>query len=183
MIKVIFAPGMGGSIKDNWFPYAKTHLEKIGLTVIAKEFPDNIKAREKYWLPFIINELKADENTIIIGHSTGANAALRVAEKIKLLGTALVPGHYTDLGLAEEKESGYFNKPWDWNLIKKNQKFIIQFASTNDPWIPIEVSRFMHEKLNSEYYENDSMGHFGGDYNKPEFPELVAAIKKKLEIK
>lgn len=71
--KVIFIPGNGGgSPNDNWFPSVKGELEAAGLTVIAEEFPDNDLARASFWIPFLINELNADENTILIGHSTGA---------------------------------------------------------------------------------------------------------------
>lgn len=181
MIKVVFAPGNGGgSVHENWFVYLKKELENMGITVVAKDFPDPMLAREKYWLPFLKKELKVDENTIIIGHSSGAIAAMRYAEKNKILGSVLVAPYHTDLGEESEKESGYFNRQWDWKAIKKNQKFIIQFNSTDDPWIPIEEARFVHEKLDTDYHEYTDQGHFGGDREKPTFPELIAALKKKL---
>jgi len=34
-----------------------------------------------YWLPFLKDELKADEYSILIGHSSGSIAALRFAEE------------------------------------------------------------------------------------------------------
>ena len=37
------------------------------------------------WLPFMKDELGVDENTIIIGHSSGACAAVRFAETLKVL--------------------------------------------------------------------------------------------------
>ena len=37
------------------------------------------------WLPFMKDELGVDENTIIIGHSSGACAAVRFAETHKVL--------------------------------------------------------------------------------------------------
>jgi predicted alpha/beta hydrolase family esterase len=92
----------------------------------------------------------------------------------------LVGGYYTDLGIPKEKESGYFDDPWDWEAIRKNQQWILQFSSTDDPWIPIAEPRFVHKKLNTEYFESNNMGHFGGDYFKPTFPELLEALKKKL---
>ncbi len=180
MTKVIFLPGNGGGTPhDNWFPYLKEELGKLGLRVIDKNFPDNDIARSKYWLPFI-KSLGADEQTILIGHSTGAIAAMRFAEDNKILGSVLVGGYYTDLNDEKEKESEYFDKPWDWQSIKENQKFIIQFNSTDDPWIPIEEARFIHKNLNTEYYEFADKGHFGGDYHKETFPELLAALKKNL---
>ncbi len=181
LIKVIFIPGNGGgSPKDNWFPYLKKELEKLGVSVIASEFPDNDLARESYWLPFLKNDLGSDEHTILVGHSSGAIAAMRLAETNKLLGSVLVGAYHTDLGFSTEKQSGYFNRPWDWKSIIQNQKWIIQFASINDPWIPIEEARFVHEKLNTEYHEFLDQGHFGGDYTKLEFPELLEAFKLKL---
>lgn len=182
-MKAIFIPGNGGgSPKDNWFPYLKKHLEPLNIEVIDVEFPDNFVARESSWVPFL-KELKADDQTILIGHSSGAIAAMRYAEKTPILGSALVGAYHTDLGLPIEKESGYFNRPWDWSSIKSNQKWIIQFASTNDPWIPIEEARFVHNKLNTDYYEFLDQGHFGGDYHKLEFPELLSAIQSKLIVK
>lgn len=182
-IKIIFIHGNGNNTpNDNWFPYLKTELEKLQLTVIARQFPDAYLARASYWLPFLKNELKADEHTIIVGHSSGALAAMRFAEQNKLLGSILIGAMHTDLEIETERISGYFDTPWDWHAIKNNQQWIAQFASTDDPWIPIKEQRFVNEQLNSDYYEFTNQGHFGGDYYKKEFPELVAVIKEKLKL-
>ena len=181
-MKVIFIPvNGGGSPKDNWFPYLKEELEKLGVNVVASEFPDNILAREAYWIPFLKNNLQADENTILVGHSSGAIAAMRFAETNRVIGSVIVGAYHTDLGLLNEKQSGYFNRPWDWESIVRNQNWIIQFASLNDPWIPIEEARFVHEKLHTEYHESFYQGHFGGDYQKLIFPELFEALKAKIQ--
>jgi predicted alpha/beta hydrolase family esterase len=180
-LKVIFIHGNGGCTPDdNWFPYLKTQLEKLDVAVVARQFPDAGLARASFWLPFLKNELEADENTIIVGHSSGALAAMRFAENNKLLGSVLIAAMHTDLGIESERLSGYFDAPWNWQNIKNNQSWIVQFASTDDPWIPISEPRFVHQKLNSEYHEFKNEGHFGGDRYKREFPELVAVLKKKL---
>ena len=76
--KIIFVPGNGGcTTQDNWFPSIKTELEKHNLEVIAATFPDPQLAREQYWIPFISDELKAGKDTVLIGHSSGANAQRR----------------------------------------------------------------------------------------------------------
>lgn len=180
-IKAIIIQGNnGGTPQDNWFPYIKEELEKIGIAVIAKAFPDTILAREKYWLPFL-KKLGADENSILIGHSSGAVAAMRFAEKNRILGSVLVGACYTDLGLEEEKKSGYYNRPWEWNKIKNNQKWIVLFASVDDPYIPIGEARFIHKNLNTEYFEYTNEGHFGnGNHPKKRFPEIVQIIKQKI---
>lgn len=180
MIKVILIYGNGaGTAKDQWFPYVKKELEKFGLKVIAKNFPDPVLARAKYWLPFL-KKLGVDKNTILIGHSSGAVAAMRFAEENKILGSILVSACYTDLGDEMEKKSGYYGRPWNWQNIKSNQKWIIQFASKDDPWIPIEEARFINQKLDTEYYEYEHEGHFGADREYLKFPKLVEVVKLKL---
>ena|SRR5436190_8447480 len=177
MIKVVFVPGNGNStIKDNWFPHLKVGLESNSIEVIAADFPDPDLARESYWIPFLRDELKIDENTILVGHSSGAIAAMRFAEQYEILGSVLVGAYYTDLGMEKEKLSGYFTRPFDWEKIRTNQKWIALFASTDDPWISIDHPRYMHSKLLCEYHEYNNQGHFGGDYFKPDFPELLCTI-------
>lgn len=172
MKKAILIPGNGGAKPtDLWYPYIKKELEG-NFEVIVKEFPDSVLAREKYWLPFL-EELGADENTILIGHSSGAIAAMRYAEKHPILGSVLIGTYYTDLGLENERISGYFDRPWDWNAIQNNQKWIAIFASIDDPWIPIEEPRFLKEKLKVDYFESVDRGHFMGDT----IPEVVQYIK------
>lgn len=181
-IQIILIHGNGNSTpNDNWLPFVKTELEKLGFTVIARQFPDAMLARESYWIPFLRDELKADENTILIGHSSGAVAAMRYAEKYKLLGSVLVAPMHTDLGIESEALSGYYNRPWNWQQIKDNQQWIIQFSSTDDPWIPIAEPRLIHEQVKTDYYECTDKGHFGSSRApKYEFPELIEVLKKKI---
>ena len=83
--------------------------------------------------------------------------------------------------MENERLSGYFDLPWNWNAIRKNQQWIIQFASTDDPWIPINDSRHIHNMLKTEYHEFTDRGHFGGDREVKEFKECVTALKDKLK--
>jgi predicted alpha/beta hydrolase family esterase len=181
-MKAILIHGNGSSKPtDNWFPYLKKELELLGLTVDAPQFPDTELARSCYWLPFLEKELKADRNTILIGHSSGAIAAMRYAENHEILGSALIGAYHTDLGYSNERLSGYFDARWNWEAIRKNQQWIIQFAATNDPWIPIEEAHLVRDQLQTDYYEFVDQGHFGGDYYKESFPELLESIKRKIK--
>jgi len=155
-------------------------LEKRDFEVLNPTMPDNEEAKSSIWLPYLENELKADENTIIVGWSSGAVAAMRYAETHKLLGSVLIGACYTDTGDEVEKISGYYDAPWQWNTIKANQKWIAQFASTDDPVIPIEESRFVHEKLGTEYQEYTDKKHFGWPDDMPTFPELLELIVRKV---
>jgi len=68
-----------------------------------RNFPDPYYAREENWIPFLENELKCDSSTILIGHSSGAAAAMRYAENHKLKGIILVSAYWTDLGDSTER--------------------------------------------------------------------------------
>jgi hypothetical protein len=183
IMQAIIIPGNGNTdISENWFPYIKGKLEKLGIEVIAKNMPDPDLARRLYWIPFIENELRKEKNPILIGHSSGAVAILRYLENHKALGAVIVGACYTDLGDEKEKISGYFDDEWQWDKIRKNVKWIVQFASTNDPYIPIKEARFIHDKTKSEYHEYNDQGHFGSDVGKKEFPEIVEIIRKKMNL-
>lgn len=177
---VIFLPGNGGGgPNDNWFPYLKKELLDVGLNVIAEEFPDNIIAPASSWIPFI-RKLGANQHSILVGHSSGAIAAMRYAEQHRILGSVLVGAYYTDLGLEIERQSGYFDQPWNFDAIKHNQQWIAIFAGKDDPWIPVEEARFLNQMLNAYYFEFPNSGHFGGDYEKREFPEIMTLVKQRL---
>lgn len=159
-----------------WMPWIKKELEKLGCNVVAETFPDSIIARERFWIPFLEEYLETDENTILVGHSSGAVCAMRYAENHKILGSVLISPCYTDLGDSLEKQSGYYEGLWLWNQIKENQKWIVQFGSKDDPLIPVEEFRHINEKLDSEYTEFKDKGHFMDK----KFPELLDVIKNKL---
>jgi len=183
MNKVMIIPGNGNTdISFNWYLYVKKELEKLGFEVIAENMPDADLARKEFWLPFMEKKLAGDEKAILIGHSSGAIAILKYLETHKAEGAVIVGAYYTDLGESNEKASGYFDDEWQWGKIRQNTKWILQFASVDDPFIPIEEPRLVAKRTNSEYHEYTDQGHFGsGHEEKSTFPELVEAIKKHIK--
>lgn len=163
---------------DHWFPSVIDAFGKEGVEVIAKNFPDPFLARRKYWIPFIENVLKADEHSVLIGHSSGAEAAMRYAENHRILGSVLVSPCHSDMGIREEAMSGWYDGDWKWREIKQNQNFIIQFSSRDDYIVPIVEQDFVREQLHPEYHEFNERGHFNGQR---EFPELVSAVLENLK--
>lgn len=184
MKRVILLHGNGNSHgTDNWFPYIKSNLESMGIECIAPDLPDNVLARKKFWFPYFTDVLKLDSNDIIIGHSSGALSILKYAENHKIGASVLVGIYYTDLGYDDERTSGYFDTPWSWGNIKSNQEWTAIFASADDPYIPIEEPKYIRDMLDSEYFELDGEGHFGGEtHPKLEFPELLEFLRQKLSV-
>jgi predicted alpha/beta hydrolase family esterase len=178
-IKVIIIHGNhGGTGEDAWIPWLKVELESRGFLVQNPTMPDNYEAKSSIWLPYIEKDLGADEQTILVGWSSGAVAAMRYAETHRILGSVLIGVCYTDTGSKLEKKSGYYDEAWQWEKIQQNQQWIVQFGSTDDPVIPPEESRFVHEKLQTEYVEFQDKGHFGWPKPMLTFPELLDAISR-----
>lgn len=179
--KVIIVHGNGGcTAYDHWYQWLKRELEKAGVPVIVPTMPDNVQAKASVWLPYFKDILRCDENTIIIGHSSGAVAALRYAEENKLLGTMLIGVCHTDLGYESERISGYYDKLWQWKQIQQNQRWIILVASDDDPFIPIAEPQFIHEQLRCEYHEFTDQGHFMHKEIPVVLPLLFNKLKKPL---
>jgi predicted alpha/beta hydrolase family esterase len=116
------------------------------------------------------------DNVILIGHSSGAEAAMRYMEKYKVVGTILVSACWTDLGNDNETISGYYSRPWAWSDIHSNAQWIVQFGSTDDPFIPIEEMRLVAKEIGTEYIEYTKHGHF----MTRTFPELMDQFKSKM---
>ena len=176
--KVILIHGNGGcTAGDLWLPYLERELTALGLSVTNQTFPDNVRARAHYWLPFL-EELGADEHTILIGHSSGAVAAMRYAETHRLFGSVLVGVCHTDLGDPFEAASGYYRDPWQWQQVRDHQRWIAIYQSTDDPHIPVAEARFVAAQLKCSYFEFTDRGHF---VDTREFPEIVAFVRRQLD--
>ncbi|GFN87963.1 retinoblastoma binding protein 9 [Plakobranchus ocellatus] len=171
-LKFVIVPGNGGCDVTcaNWYGWLAGKLADAGLVCVAKNMPDPVMARETYWLPFMEKELDCDENTVIIGHSSGAEAAMRFAETRKVYSLVLVSACVTDLGMESERVSGYYNRPWLWEDIKANCKVkVAQFGSRDDPFIPWAEQEQVANELNSHFYQYGERGHFMNST----FPELL----------
>lgn len=176
-MKAILIHGNGGcTAADGWLPWLERQLTALGVDVINHTFPDNVKARSSVWLKYL-ESLDADEDTILVGHSSGAVAAMRYAETHQLLGSVLVSVCHTDLGDAFEAASGYYRDPWQWHRIRENQQWIAIFNSTDDPLIPVAEARHVASQLKCSYFEFTNRGHFT---NSREFPEALDYIKRKV---
>ncbi len=150
--------------------WLKTELEKAGFETFFETFPDSVIARAEYWLPFLHDHVKAGENDVLVGWSTGAVAALRYAEANKILGSVVISPSYTDLGDDLERQSGYFIDEWHWERIKNHQDKIALFYGDNDPYVPQEQFEYIAKQLSPTVFKIPNAQHF---IEYTEFPELL----------
>lgn len=160
---IIILPGNGAGdvFHANWYGWLYKKLNDMdGITCSLKNMPDPVGAKESVWLPFLKKELNATKDSVIVGHSSGAAAAMRYAENNQVKGIVLVGAYVSDLGDKLERESGYFNRPWEWEKIKGNCEWICQFASEDDPFLPWEEQKEISSKLNVDLHAYNDKGHF-----------------------
>jgi uncharacterized protein len=131
----------------NFYGSAEDVFTLAGWDVRLMPMPDPLRAREAVWIPFIVETLcggsEFTKQTVIVGHSSGAAAALRLAEAQEVAGLVLVAAYDDDLGDDLERGSGYFDRPFDWSSIVKHSGFIVQFAGADDSLVPIAIQRLV----------------------------------------
>ncbi len=94
---------------------------------------------------------------------------LRLAEQMKIKGLILVSAGYNN-----ENE----HQPWNWNRIKSNAQWIEQFQSSDDPFTPVNSSRYIAKQIQSNYHEFKDRDHFLCT----EFSDLIDVIKYRCEL-
>jgi predicted alpha/beta hydrolase family esterase len=180
---IVIIPGNGGPHypNDRSCVWLRDELTRTGYRVVAHDLPDPEGAHMNIWLPYIETEMVRDENTIIVGFSSGAVATLRYLESHKLRGAIVLGCNYTDLGDEAERAAGWYDAPWQWDTIKKNAGWIEQFHSLDDPYIPVSEPRFIHEHIGSVYHEYADRGHFMEEHSplNVTFPEIIEIITRR----
>nr|XP_039267215.1 serine hydrolase RBBP9-like [Styela clava] len=182
VIGELTVPGNGGGdifAECMWYRwvYDKITTEFSDLSLKMRNMPDPVIAREKIWVPFMRDEMKIGENSVIIGHSSGAVAAIRFSEIYKVHGIILVGAYTTDCGLENERLAGYFNRPWLWDKARENTNWIVQFGSEDDPFLDWNEQLEVSKQLNTEFHKFKDRGHFQSIV----FPEVIKVLKDKIK--
>jgi uncharacterized protein len=166
MKNALILHGTDSNSSDNWFPWLKTELEKLEYKIWVPNLPHAKKPNIKRYNKFILSNKnwKFNNESIIIGHSSGAVAILGLLEvlpeKIVVNKCFLVGSFINDLGWDSLKE--LFLKPFDFEKIKKHSKEFIFIHSDNDPYCPLDHAKYLAEKLNGKLIIKNGQGHFSG---------------------
>lgn len=153
-----------------WAPWLREQLEAAGHPTFFETMPDSVIARAEYWLPFLHDHVGAGADDVIVGWSSGAVAAMRYAEQHPLLGAVLVSPSHTDLGDDLERQSGYFDGPWNWPVIRSNLGRTALVWGDDDPYIPQSEFTFLADQLSPVRLQIAGGGHFT---DRDRFPELA----------
>lgn len=172
----------GGSPDDFWYPWLKKELEQRDYQVTVPKFPDSEPSPLSTWLPFALKASEYNNETVLIGHSSGAVLILSVLENLQspIKQAILVAGFTEPLKEHDYDADPILQKSYDWEKIKANVGEIIFINSDNDPWgCDEKAGRKMLDQLGGTLIIPHGQGHMGSvSFNQPyqEFPLLVKLI-------
>lgn len=168
MKNAIILHGTGDKNTDFWFPYIKEKLEQKGFEVWLPQLPNAEKPNTNDWLSFVLGQGTFTEDTVLIGHSAGAQLILSILEKLstQIRKAVLVSGYAESLRDNAESEH---KPPLDWEKMKNKVHDIIFINSDNDPWGCDDTQgRMMFEKLGGTQIIRHGEGHMGSTaFNQP----------------
>ena len=84
MKNALILHGAGNDSSGNWFPWLGKELERKGFKVWIPDLPNSDHPIQKDWLETIFsnNNWNFNEESVVIGHSTGATLILRILERL-----------------------------------------------------------------------------------------------------
>jgi uncharacterized protein len=180
MKKAIIVHGSYGSPDENWFPWLKEELEKIGYAVEVPRFPTPENQSLEPWMG-VFKDYKIDRDTILIAHSLGPAFILNLLEigDKRVRACFFVSGF---IGLLNNSNFDSINKTFtdkefNWERIKNNCKKFYLYHSDNDPYVPLAKAKELKEKLGAKLKIIDKAGHFNSESGYIKFEELLKDIK------
>ena len=123
--RIVYIHGNGASHWSfAWAKWLKAELEKAGYETFFETMPDSVIARKEHWLPFIEHHVKAGENDVIVGWSSGALAAMRDAEVHKKSGGVREGGvYFGDPHTLHPRQSSSHRGRYQLGVLTGRQKF------------------------------------------------------------
>lgn len=184
MKNAIVLHGTGGSPDNNWFKWLESELTNMGLQVWRPALPNpdlpSLKNNVEFLLancPFAIND-----ETLVIGHSSGAILALILAQSNPgPLGGVVAVSVFHDNSLNWDKNAKLFDVDFDWQAIKEGASKLLFIHSDNDPYVPLDQAQYVADNCQAELLVIPGQGHFNLEQS-PEykaFPKLIEILEEK----
>jgi predicted alpha/beta hydrolase family esterase len=184
--------GYQGYPEEAWQPWLKAELEIRGYKVALPAMPHPDRPVISEWVSFIGGLVgEPDKETVLIGHSLGAQAVLHYLEALGGAGrsvgkTVLIASNFP-VGMspkaADERTGGdKVLEPWlvsglnpAW--VRKAAGKCTVILSDNDPYIPFgEAKASFDANLQAEIVVESGKGHFNEDDRITALPAALAAV-------
>lgn len=184
MKNVLILHGTANNSQGNWFPWLKMELERKGYKVWLPDLPKAENPDIGRYRSFIFSnkEWQFNSDSIIVGHSSGGVAALKILQKLP---EGIVVNKCITVGAFKETHGwtdilGLFTEPFDFPFIKSHAKHFIVFHSDDDPYVPVNDAKIFVKNLDAEFVFMKGQGHFNLEKG-PQYKQFLKLLEKIVE--
>lgn len=182
--------GWDGSPKEPMLLSLKAAFAKKGYAVIVPEMPDPAKPKIDPWVEKLQETVQSGEETVIVAHSIGCQAALRYLAAMPRgsgVGNLILIAPWLALPEAVLAEEGdevrgvarpWMETPIDFDKVKEHLIHAAAIFSDNDPYTVPGVQDIFREKLGAEIIVEHGKGHFTEKDGVTELPSAVDAVRE-----
>lgn len=173
-MRIILVHGYKASPQTGFFPWLEGELRQRGFDVIVPELPNPEAPDRDEWTNVLVKtSVPLTDKTIIVGHSLGGAAALRMLEAAEARSTphAMVMVS-TPWMIKDERFRGFFMSELDFEVLMwRASKFVVIHAQ-NDVIIPVDHGKRYAGVLHAKLITPETGEHFQGT----EYPVILQAI-------
>lgn len=185
MKQAVILHGTDGKPESNWFMWLKGKLEAVGYEIWVPELPQNHTPNREVYGNFLFEQNWDFTDNLVIGHSSGAVEVLNLLmdERCPKVKMAVMVGAWAG-GLPMGYEEGntqfanlFPEEGFDFELMKSKAEKIAFLHGDNDPYCPLEQTKFLAEKLDASLTVVPGGGHLGTQFT--ELAVLWETLKEK----
>jgi uncharacterized protein len=179
--------GWDGSPKEPMLQWLKTALVKRGYAVVVPEMPNPAEPQIVPWVETLQERVRSGEETVLIAHSIGCQAALRYLEGMPQgSGIAdlvlIAPWMALDETYVASMSEGeravarpWMETPINFAKVKPRARHITAIFSDNDPYVPLSQKDLFQKELGATIVVERGNGHFDPSSGVKELPSALDA--------
>ena len=181
MKQALILHGTDASPANNWFTWLKAQLEQSGYNVWLPQLPNSATPNAETYNEFLLSnpDFIFDEETIIIGHSSGAVEILNLLQHLpndaRIKAAYLISAFKDNLGW--ESLGGLFKESFDFEKIRAKADKFVFLHSDNDPYVNLENGKQLSDKLGVKLNFIPQAGHLNAESGYTTFDKLLEEIK------
>ncbi|MEK7633133.1 MAG: alpha/beta fold hydrolase [Patescibacteria group bacterium] len=173
-MRVILIHGYKATSKSGFFPWLERELRARDFDVVIPELPNPEEPDRDVWTETLVKTCAPlKETDIIVGHSLGGAAALRMLEAAEARSTphAMVMIS-TPWMIKDDKFRGFFMSELDFEVLMwRASKFVVIHA-LNDSIIPVDHAKRYASVFHAKLVTPETGEHFQGE----EYPIILQSI-------
>jgi len=168
--------------------WLKSELERRGFVVWLPELPGAAKPSLQRWSKYVHEQspFTINEDTLIIGHSSGAILALVLSQQnATSIGGVVGVSVFHDNSLNWDPNSELFDVDFDWRAIQTHAKKLVLVHSDNDPYVPLDQAEYVAKQCGVQLRVIAGQGHFNLETSPSyrSFPALLEILRKEQLIR